>query len=71
MANCTEKLPLKLTFDDHAGLAMIAHARGTDMHTVAREFIHDGIQKVRQEYTLAARMLRSEEIAGNSRGSGK
>jgi hypothetical protein len=67
--NCTEKLPLKLTVDDHAALRKIATARDVDMQSLARGFIHDGIQRVLREYTVAARLLRGEEIGGNSRGN--
>lgn len=68
MSNLTESLPLKISMEDRVGLAKIAHARGDNTQNVAREFIRAGIAKTIHEYTVAARLLRGEEIVSESRG---
>jgi len=70
MSAFTESVPVKVTIATHARLKMVAQATSAPMQDFVREAINRALDEKFHEWTVAANLLRGEQIASKSRGSG-
>lgn len=69
MSGHTESVPVKVSIAMHARLKMVAQATGAPMQDFVRAAIERALEEKFQEWKVAARLLRGEEIASQSRGN--
>jgi len=69
MSARTESTWIKFTPETHARLSMVSTATGASIQDLIRSWVESGLAEKLHEYTIAARLLHGEQIAGNTRAT--